>query len=143
MQQGCRECGIEGPSSNFGHQGVFWAGKFQLQQQVWPLGGVLGRKISTLTLVPILPTRRPFWGKFLRFFFSKRWIRSKNFEFQYRFWPQEGIFWGKIKNFWPPSWHQCGPETGFCRKIIKNWLFFRTFLVNLTKFDKILQFFFV
>ena len=40
MQQGCRECGIEGPSSNFGHQGVFFFGYFHL-------GGPFFTKIIT------------------------------------------------------------------------------------------------
>ena len=36
MQQGCRECGIEGPSSNFGHQGVFFSDIFTSGVRFFP-----------------------------------------------------------------------------------------------------------
>ena len=37
-----------------------------------------------------------------------------------------------IKQFHPPSWRLCGPETGFCKKIPKFW----PFLIFLSKFSE-------
>jgi len=47
---------------------------------------------------------------------KKAWFLTK---FSTKFY----IFLCIIKHFHPPSWRLSGPETGFCRKIIKNWLF--------------------
>ena len=136
MQQGCRECGIEGPSSNFGHQGAFFFGKFHLGgpffSEIITSGGVfseiftsgrgcfwifsakggLGRK--NLNFSTHFGHKRAFLvGKII-----KNWLFfTKNLTKFDKFW----IFW-KIKKFWPPSWRLCGPETRFCEKISKFWL---------------------
>ena len=41
-----------------------------------------------------------------------------------------------IKHFHPPSWRLSGPETGFCKKNIKNLAEKKPFLIFLSKFPE-------
>ena len=72
MQQGCRECGIEGPSSNFGHQGVFFSDIFT----------------SRVRFLPKLSPRGVFFPKFSPQGVFLNFLNLTNFE-----------FFGKLKNF--------------------------------------------
>ena len=76
MQQGNRECALEGPSTNFGHPGVFWAGNFQLQYRFWPLGGCFGPEKFDFS--SDFGPQGVFW--------------AGKFRLQYKFWPLGGAF---------------------------------------------------
>ena len=75
-------------STNFGHQRTFLVGKLKIIGRHRGVNVDLKVDFAKRKIIknwafsaPTLATRVFFWGNFLFFFFSKRWVRSKKFEF--------------------------------------------------------------
>ena len=160
MQQGCRECGIEGPSSNFGHQGVFFSDIFTsggVFFRNFHLGGPKFWKMAENHAT--LPRAREIThqGVFFRIFSPRGSVFYQNCHLGGCFFPKfspRGVFlnflnltnfefFGKLKNFGRHRGVYVDLKLDFAKKYQNFGWKKACFYVLAAKFDQIWQFFFV